>query len=76
METISMAAGKTAQDINYDELSKVELLDLWYETDKELRETSPFTDYEKWAALQKRFDAVVKAYYKDNDGVVQLETEA
>ena len=76
METISMVAGKTANDINYDELSKVELLDLWYETDKELRDTSPFLNYEKWAVLQNRFDAIVKAYYKDFDGVVRLEQRA
>lgn len=73
MATSSLAAGKTAHDINYDELSKVELLDLWYETDKELHDTNPFTDYENWAVLQKRFDAIVRAYYRDSDGVLRLE---
>ena len=73
METLSMAAGKTAPFINLDKLSKDALLDLWYETDKELHGTNPFTDYEKWAVLQRRYDAIVEAYYKDWDGALRLE---
>ena len=73
--TISMAAGKTAQSINFYELSKAELLDLWYETDKELRNTNPFTNYDEWAVLQKRFNDIVEAYYKDWDGTISLEHE-
>ena len=75
METISMAAGKTASNINIDNLGKEELLRLWLETDKELRETSPFTDFKEWAELRMRFDAIVQAYYKDSDGVLRLEQE-
>ena len=47
----------------------------WYETDKELRATSPFTNYEEWVVLQRRFDAIVNAYYKDNNGALCIEQE-
>ena len=61
--------------VNYEKLSKKELLSLWYDTAKEISKTNPTKNYKKWVVLQRRYDAIVKAYYYDWDGVVQLEQE-
>lgn len=62
-------------NFNFEKLTRPELLALWYETNKELGKTNPFTETEKWVELNQKFDAIVKTYYENYDGIVRLEDE-
>ena len=67
--------GRTTKDnLDLMGLSKVELVDLLYETDKELRNTNPLINYHKWVVLQERFNSIVETYYSNYwDGAISLE---
>ena len=73
MATSSLAAGKTAHDINYDELSKHDLFTLWLDTAQKASEADSSTNHEEYVALCRSLKAITEAYSKYDSAVKQPE---
>ena len=53
-----------------DSLSKDELIKIWHYANEKLKDINPMEDYESFAYYRALFDAVVKAFYKDFEGII------